>query len=64
MQLPLLLRAIITGFGYKLGAELGKWVVEQVDKRRKAKAGEAAEDDLDGLSPDASPPVVDPPASG
>ncbi len=49
--MPLILRAIITGFGYKLGAELGRYVATRVGLVDKAKAkSEEAEEDLpDGL---------------
>jgi hypothetical protein len=32
--MPLILRAIITGFGYKLGAELGRYVAEKIGLKK------------------------------
>jgi hypothetical protein len=51
MKLDLFIRALITGFGYKLGAELGRYVATRfglVDKD-KAKAEEAEEDLPEGI---------------
>lgn len=50
--MPLLLRAIITGFGYKLGAELGRYVATRVGliQGEKAKAEEPKEDMPDGIT--------------
>jgi hypothetical protein len=50
--MPLILRAIITGFGYKLGAELGRWVATRVGliESEKAKAEEPTEDMPDGIT--------------
>lgn len=49
--MPLILRAIITGFGYKLGAELGRFVATKVGlvDRDKAKAEEAEEELPEGI---------------
>ncbi len=61
-QLPLILRAIITGFGYKLGSELGKFVVDKVKARRKAEpeSEEETQDDLpEGLPKDPANPGAD-----
>ena len=44
MTLPLIVRAIITGFGYKVGSELAKYVVDRVAGRKKAKKAAAAQD--------------------
>ena len=33
--MPLILRAIITGFGYKIGAELGRYVAEKIGFGKK-----------------------------
>lgn len=61
MQMPLIIRAIITGFGYKLGAELGKYVVDRV--KRKGKTEEQESEDLpEGLPKDPANPGVDRPA--
>jgi hypothetical protein len=61
MQMPLLLRAIITGFGYKLGSELGRYVVDRV--KRKSKDEESESEDLpEGLPKDPANPGVDRPA--
>jgi hypothetical protein len=43
MQLPLIVRAIITGFGYKIGTELAKYVTDKVAARKNKKAKKAAE---------------------
>jgi hypothetical protein len=66
MQLPLIVRAIITGFGYKVGTEIAKYVVDRVAERKKKKAAaaeaEAAEEEglPDGLPTD--PPEAEAPA--
>lgn len=39
-DMPLLLRAIITGFGYKLGAELGRYVAEKIGLKKPDNDGE------------------------
>ncbi len=48
--MPLILRAIITGFGYKIGTELARYVVDRIASRKKAKKldaeAAAAEEDL------------------
>lgn len=51
-KLPLILRAIITGFGYKIGAELGRYVATRVGliEGDKAKAEEPKEDFPDGIT--------------
>ena len=41
----LLLRAIVTGFGYKIGAELGRFLAEKVGLAKKPKEEKAAEED-------------------
>ena len=51
LNLELFIKALITGFGYKLGAEIGRYVATRfglVDKD-KAKAEEAEEDLPEGL---------------
>lgn len=50
-RMPLILRAIITGFGYKIGAELGRFVATKVGlvERDKAKAEEIEEELPDGI---------------
>lgn len=59
-QMPLILRAIITGFGYKLGSELGRWVVDRFKRKRKADEPEDTQDDLpEGLPKDPANPGVD-----
>ena len=61
-QLPLIIRAIITGFGYKLGSELGKFVVDKVKARRKPEpeSEEETQDDLpEGLPKDPANPGAD-----
>jgi hypothetical protein len=49
--MPLILRAIITGFGYKIGAELGRYVATRLGliEKEKAKAEEAEEDLPEGI---------------
>ncbi|MCH9685501.1 MAG: hypothetical protein K0V04_28975 [Deltaproteobacteria bacterium] len=49
--MQLLLRAIITGFGYKLGAEIGRYVATRIGlvDKQQAKTEEAEEDLPDGL---------------
>lgn len=39
-DMPLILRAIITGFGYKLGAELGRYVAEKIGLKKPDNDGE------------------------
>jgi hypothetical protein len=41
----LLVRAIITGFGLRLGSELGKFVAERVFPKKDEKKGEEEEDE-------------------
>jgi hypothetical protein len=55
----LLLRAIVTGFGYKIGAELGRFVAEKVGLAKKPDDKKAQEEDsgyptgmTDGPDPD------------
>jgi len=53
MKLDLFIKALITGFGYKLGAELGRYVATRlglVDKD-KAKTEEAEEELPEGIPP-------------
>lgn len=62
----LLLRAIITGFGYKVGTELARWAIDKFGKggSKKAQAAEAERDLQEGMpvEPDkVDPPPVDPP---
>lgn len=54
--MPLILRAIITGFGYKIGAELGRYVATRIGllEKDKAKTEEAEEDLPEGI------PIVPP----
>ena len=40
----LLLRAIVTGFGYKIGAELGRFVAEKVGLAKKPDEKKAEDD--------------------
>jgi hypothetical protein len=51
-KMPLILRAIITGFGYKIGAELGRYVATRIGliEKEKAKADEPQEDVPDGIT--------------
>ncbi len=58
----LLIRAIVTGFGYKIGAELGRFVAEKVGLAKKPEEKKAAEEDsgfptglADGPDPDPDP---------
>lgn len=62
----LLLRAIITGFGYKVGTELARWAIDRFGKggAKKAEAAQTEQEVQDGLpvEPDkVDPPPVDPP---
>ena len=41
--MPLILRAIITGFGYKIGTEIAKYFVDRIASRKDKKAKKAAE---------------------
>ncbi|MBC8072330.1 MAG: hypothetical protein IAG13_28670 [Deltaproteobacteria bacterium] len=61
--MPLILRAIITGFGYKIGTEVARYFVDRVADYRKAKqAAPDAEGDLpDGLPSDPDNPGNEPP---
>jgi hypothetical protein len=43
----LLFRAIITGFGYKLGTEAGKWLLSKVGPKKKDESAEAEGDQGD-----------------
>lgn len=49
--MPLILRAIITGFGYKLGAELGRYAATRIGliDKEQAKKEEATDEVTDGL---------------
>lgn len=49
--MPLILRAIITGFGYKLGSELARYAATRVGliEKKQAREEEAKEDLPDGL---------------
>lgn len=49
--MPLILRAIITGFGYKLGSELARYAATRIGliDKPQATAEEAQEDLPDGL---------------
>jgi hypothetical protein len=55
----LFLRALITGFGYKVGAELGRYVATRIGlvDKQKAKAEEAEEELPEGLP-------IEPPGGG
>ena len=61
--MPLILRAIITGFGYKIGTEVARYFVDLVADRRKAKkdAADAQSDLPDGLPSDPDNPGNEPP---
>jgi hypothetical protein len=52
----LLLRAIITGFGYKLGTEGGKWLLAKVGPKKKEEPAEAEGDLPEGIPADPSAP--------
>jgi len=66
--MPLILRAIITGFGYKIGAELGRYVATRIGliDKAKAKAEEAEEDLPEGIpvTPPGDEDDPDPEAEG
>lgn len=58
----LLLRAIVTGFGYKIGAELARFVAEKTGLAKKPEEKKAAEEDsgyptgmAEGPDPDPDP---------
>jgi hypothetical protein len=53
----LLVRAIITGFGLRIGSELGKFVAERVFPKKNDKKGDDEEDDALG-SITSEPPEV------
>jgi hypothetical protein len=58
----LIFRAILTGFGLKLGSELGKFVLEKITGKTEGEDPEveAANDDLpEGLPKDPANPGVD-----
>jgi hypothetical protein len=60
MPLPLIVRAIITGFGYKIGAEIGRWAATRVGLIDKPQAErEQAQEDLPEGMP-AAPPGDEP----
>lgn len=50
-NLDTFIKALITGFGYKLGAEVGRWVLTRMGllDKDKAKAEEAEEDLPEGI---------------
>ncbi|MBL8948364.1 MAG: hypothetical protein JNK45_34635 [Myxococcales bacterium] len=56
----LLLRAIITGFGYKLGTELGRYVIDRLGwKKKDAPAPAATDTDIpEGIPADPSVPAA------
>jgi hypothetical protein len=56
--MQLLLRAIITGFGYKIGAELGRLVAEKLGLKKRE--GEPAEAELPEGLPTRPPGSEDP----
>lgn len=63
--MPLLLRAIISGFGYKIGAELGRLVAEKVGLRkpdggRSEDANKDEEEELPAGLPKDPPGAEDP----
>jgi len=62
--MQLFLRAIITGFGNKLGAELGRIVIEKTGLNNKKKKGSETASDTDdvpaGLPVEPSKPDEDP----
>ena len=53
----LLVRAIITGFGLRIGSELGKFVAQRVFPNDSKKEGEEEDDDALG-SATSEPPEV------
>jgi hypothetical protein len=55
----LLVRAIITGFGLRIGAELGKYIANKIlpkDKEQKGGEGDEEDESLGTITPD--PPQV------
>lgn len=55
----LLLRAIITGFGYKLGTELGRYIIDKLGRSKKEQPPEPTpESDIPaGIPADPSVPM-------
>jgi len=67
--MQILLRAIISGFGYKIGSELGRFVIEKSGLHKKAPKAAAETEEArppgGGLPTDppaTQPPVAEPPA--
>lgn len=52
----LLLRAIITGFGYKLGTEAGKYLLAKLGPKKPEDPAEAEGDLPEGMPADPSAP--------
>jgi hypothetical protein len=52
--MPIIIRAFLTGLGYKLGAEVGRVISDRLRSRRAAKEDEAGDD-----VPPADPEKVD-----
>lgn len=67
--MPLILRAIITGFGYKLGAEIARYAATRIGliDKQQAREEEATEEVTEGLPVDpddiGSEPKADDPDS-
>lgn len=59
--MPLILRAIITGFGYKLGSELARYIATRVGLVDK---DQARKDSKDEVIPDGVTTVEDPVEQG
>lgn len=59
----LLLRAIITGFGYKLGTELGRYIIDRFRRKKDpaVAAGEPEADIPEGIPAEPPGPGVSPP---
>ncbi len=52
----LLLRAIITGFGYKLGTELGRYVVDRFGRKKVAPPAAGESEMPEGMPADPAAP--------
>ncbi len=52
----LLLRAIITGFGYKLGTELGRYVIDKFGRKKAVSEASSDADLPEGMPADPAAP--------
>jgi hypothetical protein len=56
-HLETFIKALITGFGFKIGAEVGRWLATRagIVEKDKAKAEEAEEELPEGIPPEGLP---------